>query len=26
LAWDHQFWDDNQYTVYADPASRGYYK
>ncbi|KAG2173264.1 hypothetical protein INT43_004638 [Umbelopsis isabellina] len=25
LAWDHQFWDDNQYTVYADPASRGFY-
>lgn len=26
LAWDHQFWDDTQYTVYADPASRGFYK
>ncbi|KAI8582496.1 hypothetical protein K450DRAFT_206140 [Umbelopsis ramanniana AG] len=26
LAWEDQFWDNNQYTVYADPANRGYYK
>lgn len=26
LAWEDQFWDDNQYTVYVDPANRGYYK
>ncbi|GAB5585858.1 hypothetical protein Unana1_00758 [Umbelopsis nana] len=25
LSWEDQFWDDNQYTVYVDPVSRGYY-